>query len=152
MFPHLAELAKEILSIQTTSTASERLFKSTGYVLTKDRCKLDEAVVGELVFIQQNLHLMQSDSTSSQAPQQQSTGSKAAQPETSRESTSSHAAQSAFCRDSTTTSSQADEPQQLGQKSLEATRGIKTARSFLMEDTMHNLLNIVLNESLNNIN
>ena len=65
--PPIAKLAREILSIQAASTASEdseRMFKATGRVITKDRCNLDQAVVGDLVFIQQNLHLLtETDST-----------------------------------------------------------------------------------------
>ena len=75
-FPHIAKLAREILSIQAASTASERMFKATGRVITKDRCNLDQAVVGDLVFIQQNLHLL--TETHSTVLESQSEGPKVA--------------------------------------------------------------------------
>jgi len=53
-YPTLAKLAKEVLAIQATSCASERVFGHSGGVLTDKRSCTDPKNVGDLVFFYVN--------------------------------------------------------------------------------------------------
>ena len=57
-FKRLAKLAKEILGIPATSTASERLFSTAGLTVTKLRNSLKPDNVDALVFLNKNFDFL----------------------------------------------------------------------------------------------
>ena len=69
-FPDIAPLARDNLSIQATSTPSERMFKACGRVVKGDRCSLDPDIASDLTFCNQNLHLLDRDDESQTAEAQ----------------------------------------------------------------------------------
>ena len=54
-FPTIAKLAKKLLCIPATSTPSERLFSTAGYVINSKRACLDADNVNMLCFLAENL-------------------------------------------------------------------------------------------------
>jgi hypothetical protein len=59
-FKHLAELAKKYLCIAATSVASERVFSTSGNVVSAKRSRLDPDTVNQLTFLAKNLDLADS--------------------------------------------------------------------------------------------
>ncbi|KAK0140282.1 Zinc finger BED domain-containing protein 1 [Merluccius polli] len=55
MFPNLRHLAKKYLCVQATSSPSERVFSTSGNVVTCHRASLKPEAVDRLVFLAQNL-------------------------------------------------------------------------------------------------
>lgn len=54
-FPHLAKLARKYLCIPATSSPSERVFSTSGNIITCQRSSLKPAMVDRLVFLAKNL-------------------------------------------------------------------------------------------------
>ena len=54
-YPTLASLAKKFLAIEATSAASERLFSTTGRLITLDRNQLDPNTVCQILYVKSNL-------------------------------------------------------------------------------------------------
>lgn len=54
-YPHLAALAKKLLSIPATSTTSERLFSTAGNVITSKRNRINPERAEQLIFLNRNL-------------------------------------------------------------------------------------------------
>ena len=54
-YSHLASLAKKYLCIPATSVASERLFSTSGNIVTDKRCCLKPERVNMLTFLAKNL-------------------------------------------------------------------------------------------------
>jgi hypothetical protein len=52
--PLLSEVARRVLAIPASSTSSERVFSSSGNVVTSQRMNLDPVAVKKLVFIHDN--------------------------------------------------------------------------------------------------
>jgi hypothetical protein len=50
-FPHLANLAQQLLCIPVTSAPSERVFSNAGLTISKDRASLAPDTASELVFL-----------------------------------------------------------------------------------------------------
>ncbi|XP_061636646.1 E3 SUMO-protein ligase ZBED1-like isoform X1 [Phyllopteryx taeniolatus] len=55
-FPHLAKLARKYLCIPATSSPSEKLFSTSGHIVTCQRSSLKPAMVDRLVFLAKNLN------------------------------------------------------------------------------------------------
>ena len=53
-FPVLASLAKEVLSVPSSSSLVERLFSIEGKVFTPEQCRLTDKIFEELMFIRCN--------------------------------------------------------------------------------------------------
>ena len=57
-FPNISKLAKSILCIPATSTASERIFSSAGTTISKKRNCLKPENVDEILFLNKNFHIL----------------------------------------------------------------------------------------------
>ena len=55
--PVMADIAKQLLSVQATSTSSERVFSVCGAVFTERRCRVTAANLEKLVFLKYNMQL-----------------------------------------------------------------------------------------------
>ncbi len=54
-FPLLQKLAKRLLSVPASSTASERIFSKAGSILTKKRMTLKPQWVHKILYVHENL-------------------------------------------------------------------------------------------------
>ena len=57
-YPQLASIARDLLSIPTTSATSERIFSTAGLTVNKLRSTLKPNHVNALVFLNKNLKLL----------------------------------------------------------------------------------------------
>jgi len=58
-YPHLAALARIILSVPATSAPSERIFSVATNIVSKKRARMDSTLAGDLIFLKQNLEWFQ---------------------------------------------------------------------------------------------
>jgi hypothetical protein len=54
-YPHVAAIARKMLSVPATSVASERVFSTAGHVVSKRRNRLDPEHVDQILFLAKNL-------------------------------------------------------------------------------------------------
>ena len=59
--PLLVNYARMYLTRPATSCSSERAFKSTGFIYSEERSRLQTTTVEKLVFIRENMHLLPTD-------------------------------------------------------------------------------------------
>ena len=57
-FPNISKLAKSILCIPATSTASERIFSSAGTTISKKRNCLKPENMDKILFLNKNFHIL----------------------------------------------------------------------------------------------
>ena len=59
LYPHLAVLARRVLSIRATSAPSESIFSSAGLTIANDRASLLSELAGSLVFLRDACKLVE---------------------------------------------------------------------------------------------
>ena len=59
IFPKLSQIARKYLGIPVTSVSSERLFSHANNLITVKRTHLDTNLVGQMLFLKRNIHLME---------------------------------------------------------------------------------------------
>ena len=67
-FPYLSQIARKILCIPATSTASERVFSAAGNTVIAKRASLDRDTVDELVFLNSALNAKGKDKVRNLVP------------------------------------------------------------------------------------